>query len=115
MSSAATGAGSVGLREQSATLPFQFAKIQRASGPTGLALVPKPAKRPEVFALQLALHLPIAHRLTHDFAGGCVFTRVYGRSKRRDLFRGQRNADFLDVGHSGLQVANYTTYYYPGK
>src|SRR5207253_2174256 len=117
ISSTATASGSIGLREQPATLSSQLAKIQRSSGAAGFALIPKPTKSLEVFALMLALELPIPHRLADDFAGGRIFSRVDGGPKRRDLFGGQRNADFRDIRHSSLsgRVRNLTTFYSRGK
>ena len=78
---------------------FYAFEIEGTGGTAGFSLVPQTTEAINILLANLALQLPVANRLTHDFTGRRIFAGVNGGLDGGDLLSRESDADFLDFGH----------------
>lgn len=79
---------------------------------TSQAILPELAQAADIVLLEFTFELPVAQSLTHNFAGGGIFTCLNDRAQGGQLFRGQRNADFFHVRHGVKPFISSKSYYH---
>ena len=84
-----------GLKEAQAAI----VEIDRSAVAARLAFIPHLTEAARLIFARFAFRLPIAHRLPNDLGWSRIFAGFDRRPDIRHLLMGERDADFLNVGH----------------